>query len=448
MCCSVVNSVNTWLRFPLKKRVLPTAPNVNRAADVDVRRQNDDVDVRLSSVEHSDHGQSNDRGQSSDHGQSTGVTSQTENVAVAKSVAVFQRPTVIKSDSKGVDVALGNENTSALPVSLSSHSSDKSSVDHIITGVGDNNTLRTTPRRRVRDSGRERKTVWNPPEHRPATTSLCTDLTTGAHVTPTTSTNGVMPAMNTSSRRQWATAMTLRYLSSSVQSSTVTSRSRSSSRSEPHSSDKSSSSAAIRHESLVRHCASPHVNDDQTPQINRYVSHSRRATVDTTSRLRGTTTRSHSGTRAGVRSPLTTMDSTATNKAHSATSQSFTNTQLPQSSSHELTRPTPVRMSLIQRSPDKPIDMPSNSETQTDDMNVSLNDMHNIADISRFVSSSLSAMTSLDEGVTSSVDVNGVSINQVITTADYFSLTQARFPSKRNRLRCVRCVRRVRCVWM
>lgn len=49
-----------------------------------------------------------------------------------------------------------------------------------------------------------------------------------------------------------------------------------------------------------------------------------------------------------------------------------------------------------------------------DDVSMMSNDVTNIADLSRFVSSSLSVMTSMDECMTSSDDLSSVSVNQVI----------------------------------
>lgn len=186
MCCAAVNNVSTWLHVTSKKRVLPTVPtDDDSAADMDVKRQNDDVAMRRSRVDNSD------------RGQFTGVILQTDTATLAKSIAVPRR----HRDDKCINMTPDNHITER-PLAASS-------------APATNNTHRTTSRRRVRDAGRQRQAIWNPTENRPAI------MTTDARATPTSNVTDV----TLTTRRQQTTSESSCDQPSNIQSSKVSSRS-------------------------------------------------------------------------------------------------------------------------------------------------------------------------------------------------------------------------------
>jgi len=65
-------------------------------------------------------------------------------------------------------------------------------------------------------------------------------------------------------------------------------------------------------------------------------------------------------------------------------------------------------------------------QRRDDDVNMTSSNVTNIADLSRLVASSLGVMTSMDECITSSDDLDGVSINQVIKLLLIISHSQVR----------------------
>jgi len=219
---------------------------------------------------------------------------------------------------------------------------------------------RTSPRRRVRDAGRQRSTIWNAIEQHEATWRS-TATSTAARVTASASS---AHAGVTSSQQA---------ASNNVQTSAVVSTG---SRRRPQTAD----ATARRHAVTGRR-----VTGDQTWQVNGDVS--------------GRSSRTHGGTGAGA---TTTSDSAATS---SATWQRCTGPQLmPQSRSRDVTRST-----LTTRSCDKLADTASCSGTQADDVQAT-----NIAPVSsRFVTSSLDVMTSRENDVTSFSGVSSVDGNQV-----------------------------------
>jgi len=267
--------VSAWQRMTSKKRFLPAAPGVDCADSAssavdEVVNQGDDLadnadrDVVLQTLK-----------------ECTGVT---------------PRRSFVGTNGQSFDEAQGSEDIETPDCALSLSSTPVNGA------VG-----RTTSRRRVREAGEQRLTIWNAMQHRDATWRS-TATSAGARVTASANSTPV--------------GITSSQLLSSVQTLTAIRRSRS----RPQTTD-----AVVRRDSVTGRG----VTGDQTWQMNGEVS--------------GTSTRKNSDNGTGTRSPSTTRNSAAISKAHRAIS-----CHLPQSTSHEVTR-----SKSTSRSRDKLLDVPS-----------------------------------------------------------------------------------------